>query len=79
MTREQDNKNFSDFNPFVTGIAVWQSLVTYWMNAYAEFLKNAPKMTEYWYDTYWKPWLNWMPQQLQRQQEQQYKERVKTE
>jgi hypothetical protein len=79
MTREQDNKNFSDFNSFVTGIAVWQSLVTYWMNAYGEFLKNAPKMTEYWYDTYWKPWLNWMPQQLQRQQEQQDKERVKTE
>lgn len=58
MTREQDG----DVNPFVAGAAVWQSLMTYWFNAYGEFLKNAPKMTEYWYDTYWKPWLNWSRQ-----------------
>ena len=64
MTREQDTKN-NNVNPFVTGIAVWQSLMTYWFNAYGEFLKNAPKMTEYWYDTYWKPWLNWLPQRQQ--------------
>jgi hypothetical protein len=73
MTREQDNKN-NNVNPFVIGTEFWQSFMTYWFNAYGEFLKNAPKMTEYWYDTYWKPWLNWMPQQLQRQQEQQDKE-----
>jgi hypothetical protein len=48
----------------------------YWFNAYGEFLKNAPKMTEYWYDTYWKPWLNWMPQ---RQQQDKDKYRVKIE
>jgi hypothetical protein len=35
---------------------------TRWFNAYGEFLKNTPKMTEYWYDTYWKPWLNLAPQ-----------------
>jgi len=52
LTREQDNKNFKYPNPFVEGTAVWQSLMTYWLNAYGEFLKNAPKMTEYWYDTY---------------------------
>jgi hypothetical protein len=63
MTREQDKENFN--NSFVAGTAVWQSLMTYWFNAYGEFLKNAPKMTEYWYNTYWKPWLNWMPQRQQ--------------
>ena len=76
MTREQDTKNFSNVNPFVTGTEFWQSVMTYWFNAYGEFLKNAPKMSEYWYDTYWKPWLNWMPQ---RQQQYKDKDRVKIE
>jgi hypothetical protein len=67
MTREQGNKNFN--NPFIVGTAVWQSLMTYWLNAYGEFLKNAPKMTEEWYDIFWKPWLNWAPQQQERQQD----------
>jgi hypothetical protein len=53
MTREQDNKNFS--NPFVTAAAVWQTSMTYWLKAYGEFLKNAPKMTEEWYNIFWKP------------------------
>jgi hypothetical protein len=73
MTREQDNKN-NNVNPFVTGTEFWQSIMTYWLSAYGEFLKNAPKMTEYWYDTYWKPWLNWMPQR-----QQQDRDRVKIE
>jgi hypothetical protein len=62
MTREQDKENsnndLNNPNPFVAGAAVWQSLMTYWFNAYGDFLKNAPKMAEYWYNTYWKPWLN---------------------
>ena len=53
MTREQDTKNFS--NPFVTAAAVWQTSMTYWLKAYGEFLKNAPKMTEEWYNIFWKP------------------------
>jgi hypothetical protein len=64
MTRKQDNKN-NNVNPFVTGTEFWQSIMTYWLSAYGEFLKNAPKMSEYWYDTYWKPWLNWMPRRQQ--------------
>ena len=78
MTREQDNKN-NNVNPFVTGTEFWQSFVTYWFNAYGEFLKNTPKMTEYWYDTYWKPWLNWMLPQRQQQQQQEDKATVKIE
>ena len=77
MTSEQNNKNFNNSNPFVTGIEFWQSFMTYWFNAYGEFLKNAPKMAEYWYDIFWKPWLNWIPHQQGRQQ--QHKDRVKIE
>jgi hypothetical protein len=64
LTREQDKKNFSS-NPFIVGTAVWQTSMKYWLDAYGEFLKNAPKMSEYWYNTYWKPWLNWLPQRQQ--------------
>jgi hypothetical protein len=38
----------------------------YWLDAYGEFLKNAPKMTQDWYDIFWKPYLNWAPQQQDR-------------
>jgi hypothetical protein len=69
MTTKQDNRNFNNVNPFVAGTAIWQSLMTYWFNAYGEFLKSAPKMTEYWYNTFWKPWLNWAPKQQQHGQD----------
>jgi hypothetical protein len=69
MTTKQDNKNFNNVNPFVAGTAIWQSLMTYWFNAYGEFLKSAPKMTEDWYNIFWKPWLNWAPQRQQVQDE----------
>jgi hypothetical protein len=65
MTTKQDNNNSNNVNPFVAGAAIWQSLMTYWFNAYGEFLKSAPKMTEDWYNIFWKPWLNWAPQQQQ--------------
>jgi hypothetical protein len=74
MTTEQDTKNNNNVYPFITGTEFWQNIMTYWLNAYGQFFKNAPKMTEYWYDTYWKPWLNWMPRP-----QQQDKDRVKVE
>ena len=60
ITREQDKKNFDNYNPFIVGAAVWQTSMKYWFNAYEEFLKNAPKMAEDWYDVFFKPWLNWL-------------------
>jgi hypothetical protein len=75
LTREQDKENFSNSNPFITGAAVWQSLMTYWLNAYGEFLEITPKMIEEWYNIFWKPWLNWAPQQ----QEGQDRDKVKIE
>jgi len=69
MTTKQDdnNKNNSNSNvkPFAAGTALWQNLMTYWLNAYGEFFKNAPKMTKEWYNMFWKPWINWMAQQRQ--------------
>jgi hypothetical protein len=68
MTAKQDNnKNNSSVNPFAVGTALWQNLITYWLNAYEEFFRNAPKLTEEWYNIFWKPWVNWMAQQQQRQ------------
>jgi hypothetical protein len=67
--REKNNKNFMNFNPFVAGTAVWQSLATYWSNACEEFLKNTTKMAEGWYDIFWKPWLNFAPRQQQQQRQ----------
>ena len=67
MTVKQDNNENNNVNPFAIGTAVWQSFMTYWLNAYGEFLKNAPKMTEQWYNAFWKPWVNWMSQQQERQ------------
>ena len=64
MTAKQDNnKNNSSVNQFAAGTALWQNLMTYWLNAYEEFFKNAPKMTEEWYNIFWKHWVNWMAQQ----------------
>jgi hypothetical protein len=61
MTTEQDNDKNSNINPFTAGTAAWQSLVTYWMYNYGEFLENALKMTEEWCTVFWRPWVNWMP------------------
>jgi hypothetical protein len=36
--------------------------MAYWLNAYGEIFKNALEMTEEWYNTFYKPWLNCMPQ-----------------
>jgi hypothetical protein len=72
-TSKQGNDKNNNINPFATGTAAaWQSLMTYWLNAYGEFLKNAPKMTEEWYNIFWKPWVNWQQQQQQRERQNRY-------
>ena len=67
MTREEQKgrqkaNNDSYFsgsdNPFVSATAFWQTMMTNWFNAYGEFIKNGTKITEYWYDVCWKPWIN---------------------
>ena len=78
MTREeqegqrQKENNDSPFtgsnNPFVSATAFWQNMMTNWFNAYGEFIKNGTKITEYWYDVCWKPWIN-LQQHNQRMQD----------
>jgi hypothetical protein len=64
MTTKQDNdKNKDNINPFAAGTAAWQSLMTYWLYIYGEFFKNALKITEEWYNIFYKPWVSWMSQQ----------------
>jgi hypothetical protein len=65
MTTKQDNKNFNNVNPFLAGTAIWQSLMAYWFNAYGEFLKSAPRISEDWYNIFWKPSLNWASHEQQ--------------
>jgi hypothetical protein len=55
-------------NPFVSATAFWQNMMSSWFNAYGEFIKNGTKITEYWYDICWKPWIN-LQQQNQRMQD----------
>jgi hypothetical protein len=63
-TKQDDDKNNDDnINPFAAGTAAWQSLMTYWLYTYGEFNKNSLKMTEEWYNIFYKPWVNWMPRQ----------------
>ena len=66
MTNKQQKDKNNNINPLTSGTEVWQSLVTYWLNAYGEFFKNALKTTEDWYNVFYKPWLNWMPKRKSR-------------
>jgi hypothetical protein len=69
--RQKENKDsyFSGSdNPFVSATAFWQNMMSNWFNAYGEFIKNGTKITEYWYDICWKPWIN-LQQQNQRMQD----------
>ena len=61
MKSKQDNDNNNNINPFAAGTAAWQSLMTYWLHIYGIGFKNALKMTEEWYNMFYKPWVNWMP------------------
>ena len=62
-TKQNDDKNNNNINPFAAGTAAWQSLMTYWLYIYGEFNKNSLKMTEEWYNIFYKPWINWIPSQ----------------
>jgi hypothetical protein len=54
LKKNQDNI----IHPSVASSATWQGLMSYWYNAYEEFLKSISKMNEDWYNRFWKPWFN---------------------
>ena len=65
MKSKQDNgkNNNNNINPFAAGTTAWQSLMTYCLYMYGVGFKNALKMTEEWYNIFYKPWVNWMPRE----------------
>ena len=51
---EQDNVP----NPFATmNMALWQNAVRNWIDIYNEFVLNSSKITEYWFNLIWRPWI----------------------
>ena len=67
---EREYKGF--YNPFILGVEIWQKSLTNWLNFYGEFVKSAAKITDYWYDVYWK-----MLSTTQQEQQQQRQDRDK--
>jgi|ERR687885_2270596 hypothetical protein len=61
MKTEHDDDKNGNINPFTAGSTAWQSLMTYWMYTYGESVKNSLKMTGEWCNVFWKPWVNWLP------------------
>jgi hypothetical protein len=60
---KNNNNNNNNINPFAAGTTAWQSLMTYWLYMYGVGFKNALKMTEEWYNIFYKPWVNWLQRQ----------------
>jgi hypothetical protein len=51
-----DNNNNSSIDLLIEGMALAQSSVVSLIDTYSEFLKDAPKMIEYWYNIFLEPW-----------------------
>ena len=51
-----DNNNNSSFDLLIEGMALTQSAIVSLIDAYSEFLKDAPKMIDYWYNIFLEPW-----------------------
>jgi hypothetical protein len=51
-----DNNNNSSIDLLIEGMALAQSSVVSLIDTYSEFLKDAPKMIEYWYNIFSEPW-----------------------
>ncbi|HZA07370.1 MAG TPA: hypothetical protein VE619_06680 [Nitrososphaeraceae archaeon] len=41
--------------PFTTGFALWQLFIIYWIDMYNEFVTDAAKLTEYWFNAFVNP------------------------
>ena len=65
MKSKQDNNNNNNnnnnVNPFSPSTTAWQSLMTYWLQMCGVSFKNTLKMTEEWYNMFYKPWVNLKP------------------
>jgi hypothetical protein len=50
------NENLGNPNSYVNGMALWQRAAITWINTYNEFVRNAAKMNEYWFNLSCRPW-----------------------
>jgi hypothetical protein len=56
--KDNNNNNNNNVNPFSASTAAWQSLMTYWLQMCGVSFKNTLKMTEEWYNIFYKLWVN---------------------
>ena len=50
------NNNNTSIDLLIEGMALTQSAVVSLIDVYSEFLKDAPKMIDYWYNIFLEPW-----------------------
>jgi hypothetical protein len=50
------SENLSNPNSYVNSIALWPRAAIAWINTYNEFVRNAAKMNEYWFNLLCRPW-----------------------
>jgi hypothetical protein len=51
------NNNYNNLNPFMMmGMDLWQTAAMSWIATYNELVKNASKMSEYWFNLFWSRW-----------------------
>ena len=52
----QNNKApLNSLSPLTTGFALWQLFIIYWIDMYNEFVTDAAKLTEYWFNAFVNP------------------------
>jgi hypothetical protein len=50
------NENLSNPNSYVNCMALWPRAAIAWINTYNEFVRNAAKINEYWFNLLCRPW-----------------------
>jgi hypothetical protein len=51
------NENLSNPDSYMNGMDLWQRTALTWINAYNEFVRNAERMNEYWFNLLGRPWI----------------------
>src|SRR5919112_262791 len=59
LIRSKENTNDylrNDLDPFAANMTSWQYSTVAWIDMYKEFAINAAKLSEYWFNLFWRPW-----------------------
>src|SRR5919205_4282765 len=59
IIRAKENSNYprNDLDPFAANMTSWQYSTVAWIDMYREFAINAAKLSEYWFNLFWSPWM----------------------